>query len=88
MYGLGKGGYKKDVQAKTKGQEGQWGVNQQGKRGLEKKKKVENKKQLMDGAELIMTWVRVTNWLNHDLNGYPRHFNMFLDSSSLSQVIF
>lgn len=32
----------------------------------------------MDGAELIMTWVRVTNWLNHDLNGYTRHFNIML----------
>lgn len=32
----------------------------------------------MDGAELIMTWVRVTNWLNHDLNGYTKHFNIML----------
>ena len=38
MYGLGKGGYKKDIQAKTKGREGQWGVSQQIKRGLETKK--------------------------------------------------
>ena len=37
MYGLGKDGYEKDIQAKTKGKEGQWRVSQQVKRGLETK---------------------------------------------------
>jgi len=37
MYDLGKGGYEKDIYAKTKEKEGQWGVSQQVKRGLETK---------------------------------------------------
>ena len=44
MYGLGKGGYESDIQVKTKGKKGKWGVSQQVKRGLEQRNKVENNK--------------------------------------------
>ena len=37
IYGLGKGGQEKDIQAKTKRKEEKWGVSQHVKRGLEKK---------------------------------------------------
>ena len=42
MYGLGKGRYEKDIQAKTKKKKkGHWGVSQQVQRELETKKQSE-----------------------------------------------
>ena len=43
MHGLGKGGYEKFIQAKTKRKQGQQGVSKQAKKGVEENK-VENKK--------------------------------------------